>query len=119
MMVLVFGLEGEDAILQRLRKMFPDVGFKKHASSDDLEEEGRDLVVLDTVEGAESVVLIEDLNSISPGKALKGSETLMTLRIMKSIGSFDSVKVIAVPPGFGVEEAVEGIGKILGEIKGN
>lgn len=115
MMVLVFGLENEDAVLRSLRQAFPSIGFKKCRISDDLEGEGRDLVALDSVRGVQEVTLIDELSSLSP-RVVEGSETLLTLRILKSIGSLDSVRVIAVPQGAGPQEAIGGIKRILSDL---
>jgi hypothetical protein len=118
MMVLVFSLDDEDAILPELRKRFPSVGFRKSSVKDDLEEEGRDLVAIVSIEGVDAVALVEDLSSVSPSRALGGSQALMTFRILKSIGSIDSAKVIAVPAGYPADKAVEEIASILESLVG-
>jgi hypothetical protein len=115
MKVLVFGLENEDAILRSLRKAFPSVGFKKCRIRDNLEEEGRDLVALDSVAGIDKVLLMNELNAVSP-KIMDNSETLITLRILVSIGSLDSAKVIAVPLNEDPESAARQIGLILRDL---
>lgn len=115
MKILVFGLENEDLILRELRQAFPGIGFKKCRISDDLEEEGRDLVALDSVAGIMRVSLIDELGSVSP-KVMEGSETLLTLRILKSIGSLDSARVIAVPKGADAGGAAEEIKRIIGSL---
>ena len=116
MKILVLGLENEDRILSILRKDFPGVGFKKCRISDDLEAEGRDITALDSVKGIISVILIDELGSLSP-KVIEGSETLLTFRILKSIGSIDSARVIAVPEGADPQEAVSGIKRIMKDLK--
>ncbi|HSB46439.1 MAG TPA: hypothetical protein VLD37_00375 [Candidatus Bilamarchaeum sp.] len=115
MKVLVFGLENEDEILARLRKEFPSVGFKKCRIRDNLEEEGRDVIALDSVAGIDKVILMDELGSVSP-KVLEGSETLVTLRILLSIGSLDSAKVIAVPISEPPESAFRQIRSILPDL---
>lgn len=109
MKIIVFSIDDEDSLLHRLRKRFPSIGFQKYGKSMELEEEGPDLLVLDSVKGVDGVVLIDDLDSVSPGKALAASEMMMTLRIMVKIGSLKSVRMIAVPPGIGTDEAFDGI----------
>lgn len=116
MQILVFGLEGEDAILPELRKRFPSVGFKKSDLSHDLEEEGRALVVIDTVPGLERVELIDDVRTVSPGRAMEGSGALMTLRILVSLGTIDSARMIAVPKGCPPAAAVEGMDSAIREL---
>jgi hypothetical protein len=113
MEILVFGLEEENRILARLRKRFPSVGFKKYDISEELENENRRPLAIDTVKGISRVTLIEDIASFSPGRALEGSGALMTLRILISIGSLDSARVIGVPAGYPAEKAFEEISAII------
>jgi hypothetical protein len=116
MEILVFGLANENSLLAKLRKRFPSVGFKKYDLSQELENEDRKLVVIDTVRGISSVTLLDDLQCVSPAKALEGSGTLMTLRILLRIGSIESVKVIAVPEGYSEAAAFEEMSAILEEL---
>ena len=113
MNILILELAEEDLILRTLRKRFPTVGFKKYDVSMEIEDEGRRLIVIDTVKGITNVTLLEDLHFISPGKALDGSGAIMTLRILKSIGSIDSTKIIAVPVGYPVEDTIREICPII------
>ena len=109
MKILIFDLANENAILAKLRKNFPSIGFKKQKISDDIEEEGRDIVLIDTVKGLQTVTLIDDPNDISPGK----SEIVMTLRILLKLGLLDSVKIIGVPSDYDQEVTVEEINSII------
>ncbi|MEW6035105.1 MAG: hypothetical protein AB1529_00690 [Candidatus Micrarchaeota archaeon] len=111
--ILVFGLADEDSMLARLRKRFPDVGFRKFDISQELDEESRRLVVIDTMKGIDRVTLLDDPGRLSPGKALEGSGSMMTLRILLRIGSLDSVKVIAVPEGYPQDDAFSEICAII------
>ena len=113
MEILVFGLANEDAILRKLRKRFPSTGFKKCDISHELEDEGNGIVALDTIKGIEQVTLIDDLGMLSPHKALGGSGTVMTLRILLRIGSIKSAKVIGVPEDYPVDAAFEEISAII------
>jgi hypothetical protein len=118
MKIIVFGLEREDQLLPMLRRRFPSIGFQKYDRSIDLEEEGPELVVIDTVAGLEGATLIEDLDSISPSRALSGSEMVMTLRIMVKIGSIKRVRVLAVPPGLPEREAFDGLSALIERLPG-
>jgi hypothetical protein len=113
MEILVFGLSNEDAMLRRLRKRFPSVGFKKCDAKHEIEDEGHGVVALDTMRGIERVTLLEDIGTLSPHKALGGSGTAMTLRILLRIGSIKSAKLIGVPEGYPDEAAFEEISAII------
>ncbi len=91
MRILVFN--ADDALLSRLRKRFPKIGFKRCGLDDDFEEEGRNLVVLDTLPNIEYPVLVDDITVGS----FYGSESIMTLRIMIRINTLDSVTLIGIP----------------------
>lgn len=116
MEILVFGLSNEDAILSQLRKWFPEIGFRKYDVSDELGEEERKIIAIDTVKGLEQVTLLDDISSVSPGRALEGSGSLMTLRILLRIGSIDSARVIGVPPDYPEDKSVSEIAVIIGEL---
>ncbi len=113
MEILVFGLADEDRILAGLRKRFPSVGFKKYDISEELENENMHPVAIDTVKGLTCVTLLEDVASVRPGLALEGSGALMTLRILKQIGSLKSAKVIGVPPGYPPNQVIEEVSSII------
>lgn len=117
MKVLVFALENENEILSSLRKAFPDIGFKKCGIRDDLEEEGMDIIALGSVGGIDHVVLLDELDSVSP-RVMEGSELLLTLRILVKIGTLGSARVIAVPADEDPESALRGISRILPDLKG-
>jgi hypothetical protein len=118
MEILVFGLANEDSILQRLRKRFPSVGFKKCDLTQELENEGRRLIVIDTLKGLDHVSLLDDIGNVSPARALDGSGTIMTLRILMRIGSIESVKVIGVPEVYPEDRAYEEILAIIENLSG-
>ncbi|MFN7990692.1 MAG: hypothetical protein U0R44_00890 [Candidatus Micrarchaeia archaeon] len=113
MKILVFGLENENRLLPRLRKRFPHIGFVKHEPSSELGEDGPEIIAIDTVKGIAEVSLIDDLDSLSPGRSLEGSGMLLTLRILLKIGSIKSVRIIAVPPSIGEGEAFEAICAVI------
>ena len=115
MEILVFG-QFRDSLLSSLRKHFPSIIFRKCDLSMELENEGRRLIVMDSVKGVDKVTLVDDLHSISPGKAIEGSGTIMTLRILLRIGSLESAKVIAVPADYPEAIAFSEISAIIGEL---
>lgn len=113
MQILVFGLADEDSLLQKLRRRFPSVGFRKCDLSGELEGEGPNIVALDTLKGLDRVCLLDDLGTISPSRALDGSGSVMTLRILIRIGSIESAKIIGVPENYPADAAYEGISSII------
>jgi hypothetical protein len=116
MEILVFGLSAEDSILSQLRNWYPEVGFRKFDVSDELGDADRRIIAIDTVQGLSQVTLLDDISSVSPGRALEGSGALITLRILLRIGSIDSARVIGIPPGYPVDKSVTEIAAIIGEL---
>ena len=114
--ILVFGnpLVAEDSLPLRLmpalRVRFPSVEFREFDAAENLEGEGRDLVILDTARGPDKVVLLEGIESIETGKiySMHDFDLALTLKIMKKMGMLDSVRIIAVPAGYPERKALEG-----------
>ena len=121
MKILVFGnpLVKEDSlplrILPALRGKFPSVEFKEFDTAENLEDEGRDLVILDAAQGIEKVVLIDDLASLQQTKAysMHDFDLPITLLLLMKLKAIDSVRIIAVPMGYEEKKAVEEAGGII------
>jgi len=109
MHILVFRLDNEDMILASLRKAHPHIGFRKCRAGENIEEEGRNLILIDTVPGLKNVMLIDNLYSRWLDEAAKSSKMISTLRILKGLGSIDSARVIGVPEDYDPREAARGI----------
>lgn len=121
MKVLVFGnaLVAADSlplrILPSLRQGFPSVEFKECDTSENLEAEGRDLVILDTAFGIGSVTLIEDVDTLQMSKtcSMHDFDLPITLRILLKLKAIDSVKIIAVPSRYSEDKALAETGEII------
>jgi Ni,Fe-hydrogenase maturation factor len=121
MKILVFGnpLVGKDSIalriLPRLRKAFPGVEFKEFDAAENLEAEGKDLVILDAAEGIREVVLIEDLEALGTGKiySMHDFDLAITLKLLMKLGKLRSVRIIAVPSSLSAAKAFEGASRLL------
>lgn len=124
MKVLVFGnvLVDGDALplrlMPRLREIFPYLEFKEFDTAENLEGEGRDLVILDTALGIEIVTLIDDVDMLQVSKtcSMHDFDLPITLRILLKLKAIDSVKIIAVPAGYQESKAVAEISQILASI---
>src|SRR3989344_1178680 len=122
MKILVFGnpLIEEDSlplrILSALRKQFPEIEFKEFDPSEELHEEGRNLIILDAVQGIEKVIIISDtkqLNTDAPRYSLHDFDLGITLKLLKKMDLIDSVKIIGVPMEMKEEEAVKEVVKAI------
>lgn len=121
MKILVFGnpLVKADSlplrILPKLREIFPSIEFKEFDTAENLEDEGRDLVILDAAQGIDKVVLIEDLESLSQSKkySMHDFDLPITLLLLKKLKAIDSVRIIAVPMDYDEKKAVEEAAKLI------
>jgi Ni,Fe-hydrogenase maturation factor len=112
--ILVFGnpLVAEDSLPLRLmpalRRRFPSVEFKEFDAAENLEDEGRDLVILDTAKGPDKVVLLEGIDRIETGKiySMHDFDLALTLKILQKLKLVDSVRIIAVPSGYPQKKAL-------------
>ncbi len=124
MKVLVFGnpLVRMDSVALRmlpmLRKRFPEVEFKEFDAAENLEHEGRDLVILDAAAGIRKVVLIEDLSALSGGKiySMHDFDLSLTLKLLRKMGALDSVRIIAVPSSFPPRKALPACSSLLSSL---
>jgi Ni,Fe-hydrogenase maturation factor len=112
--VLVFGnpLVRKDSIAMRmlpaLRKKFPQIEFREADTAENLESEGRDLLILDSAESIDRVTLLEGLEHLEMPKAysMHDFDLPITLKLLKKLGKLDSVRIIAVPHGYPLRKAV-------------
>jgi Ni,Fe-hydrogenase maturation factor len=121
MKILVFGnlLVKNDSlplrILPKLRKEFSGIEFKEIDATEELQAEGRDLVILDAVEGIKEVRVIEDIDQIKQSKvySLHDFDLGYNLKLLKKMKLIDSVKIIGVPMNISEKDALNQIQFIL------
>ena len=121
MKVLVFGnllLENDSLplrLLPKLRERFFDVEFKEVDPTEGLESEGRDLVILDSVEGIDEVMVIDSIERLHANRvcSMHDFDLGYNLKLLKKVGKIDSVRIIGVPMGIGEGEALDQIQSIF------
>ncbi|MEM4257473.1 MAG: hypothetical protein QXU92_00310 [Candidatus Diapherotrites archaeon] len=106
-------------ILPKLKKVFPKIEFKEIDPSEDLQLEGKNLIIIDSAEGIKDVVLLEDLDKILTNKifSLHDFDLGITLKLLKKANLIDSVKLICVPRKANEKEVFAGVVKILEEFE--
>ncbi len=103
--VLVFGnpLVSIDSIplqiLPQLREKFPEIDFVEFDPSENLEDEGRHLLIIDSAEGIRKPSLITDIGLIHTPKiySMHDYDLGYSLKLLKKLGYIDSVTVFGVP----------------------
>lgn len=121
MKVLVFGnplLEFDNLplkLIPKLKKKFPKIKFIEFDPTENLENQGKDLIVLDTVKGIKKTILINSIEQLSKNKIyfMHDFDLGYNLKILKKLGLINSVKIIGVPMEINKREAFNQIQSIL------
>jgi Ni,Fe-hydrogenase maturation factor len=95
-------------LMLSLTKEFPEMTFKEFDPNENLEREGRNLNIIDAVEGIGKVTLITDIDMIKTQKVLSMHDFDLgyTLKLLKKLNYIDSVRIFGVPMGMNEEEAL-------------
>lgn len=121
MKVLVFGnpLAKVDSaaikIADRLSGKLQGIEFVRFDTAEDLENEGKELVILDAVVGLEKPRLIElsELELSAQPLSLHGFDLLWTLLLLKKLGKIRKATIIGVPAKRPVKESLGKVEKLL------
>lgn len=105
MKILVFGnpLVSKDSLplrlLPDLRKEFPSIEFKEFDAVEQLEDEGQELIILDSVDGIGEVKIFDDPDSFdeSPRYSLHDFDLPVYLKLLKKLGKLKKVTIIGIP----------------------
>ncbi|VVB77380.1 Uncharacterised protein [uncultured archaeon] len=102
-------------LLNRLRKEFPQIEFKEFDPSENLEGEGRDLNIIDTIEGIENVVLFTDIGLIRTSRifSLHDFDLGYSLKLLKKLGILDSVRIFGVPMKISQRDALSQLSELI------
>ena len=74
--ILIFGnplLENDNLplkLMPKLKNIFPDIAFQEIDSTENLSKFGKDLTIIDTVEGIDNVMLIDNIEQLHANKDL-------------------------------------------------
>ena len=123
MKILVFGnplIEKDSLALKlipKLKKQFSksNFNFVEFDSTEDLQKEGRNLIILDVVEGIDKIEIITDIDRLSIGNiyTMHDFDLGYNLKVLKHIGLLDSVKIIGIPMEMDEGVVFEEVRKIL------
>ncbi len=113
--ILVSGnpLVPEDSIALRimpmLRERFPRAEFREFDSAENLEDAGRDLILVDAAQGIDHVTLLEGVDNLEPSPvySMHDFDLSVTLRILLKIKAIDSVRIVAIPCVYPEGKALE------------
>jgi Ni,Fe-hydrogenase maturation factor len=96
-------------LASKLEKTFPEIDFVITDPSENLKPINDELIVIDTVEGIENVVLIDDIEKLETAKihSLHDFDLAFNLKLLQKIGRLKSVKIFGVPMSGDEEKVLE------------
>jgi len=102
-------------LLNQLRKEFPHIDFREFDAVEDLQNEGRELNIIDAVEGIKKVELITDIDSLQTSKiySLHDFDLAYTLKLLKKMRMVDSVRIFGVPTNAKKEVAFKQLKELI------
>lgn len=101
-------------VAERLKGEVKGIEFVPVASLDDVDERDN-LLFLDTAFGIEKVQVIQDLGKLETRQPLSGHDfdLAIELKLLQKLGKLGKVKIIAVPAGLELGEAVKQVKAVL------
>lgn len=98
-------------MIGKLRLRFPEIEFKEFDPNENLEAEGKDLNIIDTVEGIEKVTILteDDIDKIKSEKiySMHDFDLGYSLKLLKKMGYMNSVTIFAIPMKIKEDDAME------------
>lgn len=99
-----------------LEKEFPDIDFIIQDPNENLKPENGELVLIDTIEGIDKVIAIDDIGKIETRKiySLHDFDLGFNLKLLAKIGMLKKVLIFGVPMNGGKKKV---LGELIGFIK--
>ncbi|MCX8175132.1 MAG: hypothetical protein N3E51_02915 [Candidatus Micrarchaeota archaeon] len=124
MRVLVFGnpLAKSDSAALKVARMLegkiPKAQFVRFDTSEDLEKEGKRLIIMDAVAGLQEprLVRLEELELPHRPISLHGFDLLWSLLLLKKLGRLEEVLIIGVPAKKSAKKSLLKVRRLLEKI---
>ncbi len=121
MKILVFGnpLLKQDSLplklLPKLKSLYPNIEFKEIDPTEDLDKQGRHLIILDTVKGIDKVTTITSIDQLHANKiySMHDFDLALNLKLLKKLNIIDSVKIIGIPMNYTEKETLTQLSKLI------
>jgi len=99
----------------KLREAFPDINFVIADPNENLKPVDKELIIIDTVENIEKVVLIDDIAKLETQKlySLHDFDLAFNLKLLQKIGELKKVTIIGVPMREDEERTLKELIKIM------
>jgi len=121
MKILVFGnpLLKQDSLpiklLPKLKQLYPEIEFKEIDPTEDLENQGRHLTILDTIQDIDKVTIINSIDQLHTNKiySMHDFDLALNLKLLKKLNIIESVKIIGIPMNISENEVIIQISKLI------
>jgi Ni,Fe-hydrogenase maturation factor len=102
-------------LASKLEKLFPEIDFVITDPSENIEPIDGELIIIDTIEGIEKVVLIDDIEKLETGKiySLHDFDLAFNLKLLQKIGKLKKVIIFGVPMKGDEKEILEQLRKLI------
>ena len=102
-------------IADKLSGRMAGIEFVRFDTSEDLEHEGKELIILDAVVGLEKprLVTLEELELSEKPLSLHGFDLLWSLLLLKKLGKIKKATIIGVPAKQPAAKNLEAVKKLL------
>lgn len=115
MNILIFGnpLIKQDnlaiKILSKLKTLFPKITFIHLDPTENLENFGPNLTIIDVFHGLNKPIILEDLEKLKlPNvSSMHDFDLAYNLKLLKSVGKISSVKIYGLPHNINEEKAIK------------
>ena len=121
MKILVFGnpIVKEDSfpikLLPKIREAFPEINFIEFDPTENLESQGENLTIIDTVKEIKEIQIIDSIDKIVTNKicSMHDFDLGYNLKILKKLGIVKSIKIIGIPEKISEKELLSQLQSIL------
>lgn len=96
-------------LVPELKKHFPKIHFEIKDPNENLKPENKELIIIDTVEGIDKVIIFNDIDKIenSPKYSMHDFDLGFNLKLLQKIGELEKVTIFGVPMKIKKQAALE------------
>jgi hypothetical protein len=105
-------------IISYLQKEFPEIEFKELDGIDEIQKEGRELFIIDSVQGLKKCTVLKDMSMLETKKPISIHEfdLAQNLKLLRKIKAINNATIIGVPMKMGKEKSFDQVCKIIKNI---
>lgn len=105
-------------IKSALAKLFPKVVFEEFDPTENLPEDSKHLILIDTVYGLDKPQIFHDIDAFSSQKAysMHDFDLGWQLKLYKKLKMIDEVSIIGIPMGMQEDIAIKAVSNLINDI---